>query len=108
MVLSNSPDEGIYERNETNKGNKFGSSGGNKSKQKNASKGQGGREITKNSWKSKEKTEIGEHVLNRPPKQPEGKGAGDIDTTTTITRVTTSTFENTSQTTTTKEGNNQD
>ena len=88
MASSNYPDGDINEQNVTNESNKFGSSGGNKSKQNNASKGQGGREITKNSWKSKEKTEIGEHVLNRPPKKPEGKEAGDIDTTTTITRVT--------------------
>ena len=47
MVLSNSPDEGIYERNETNKGNKFGSSGGNKSKEEKASKGEEGRKISK-------------------------------------------------------------
>ena len=48
-VVPKYPNKEIYERIETNKSNKFSSSGENKSEEEEASKGQESREITTNS-----------------------------------------------------------
>ena len=58
-VVSNSPNEEIHERIETNESNKFSSSGGNKSEEEKAPKGQEGRENNQNRWISNDKTKRG-------------------------------------------------
>ena len=65
-VFSNSLNEHIRKRIETNKGNNFCNSGRNKSEEEKASKGKDSQEINKNSWSSRSKKESGEYVLNRP------------------------------------------
>ena len=72
-VVSNSPDEEIYERIKTNESNKFSISGENKSEEERTSKGQEGSEIKTSSWSSNDKTKGSEYVLSRPPKKPGGK-----------------------------------
>ena len=96
-VVSNYPNKEIHERIETNESNKFSSCGGNNSEEEKASKGWEGREINQHSWSSRDKTESGEYVLNRPPKKPGGEGAYDSNTAKTITDVTTSTSEKSNQ-----------
>ena len=97
-LLSNSPGVDINRQIETNGGNTFDSSGGNKTVEQKVSKCQEGREINKNSWSSRDKTKSGEYVLNQPPKKPGDKEAYDINTATTVTCVTASTSEKSSQT----------
>ena len=70
------------------------SSGENESEEERPSKDQEGSEIKTNSWGSHDKTKSGEYVLSRPPKKPGGKEADEFDTTTTVSCVTTLTFEN--------------
>ena len=83
VVPSHSNQE-IYKQIETNKSNKFSSSGDSKSEEEETSKGQESREINTNSLNSIDKTKGGEYVLNWRPKKP---GGGEMYTKNTATNI---------------------
>ena len=92
-------DEDIHDKSGTNECNKIGRSGGDLIKEEEkALTGQEDKEINKNSLSSKDKVGSGVYVPSRPPKNPGGKEVDEVDTATNMSRASTITFDNTTQT----------
>ena len=92
-------DKDIHDKIGTNECNKFGKHGGDVSKEEEkASSGREDREVVKNSWSSKDKVESGEYMLSKPPEKPGRKEVDMVDITSSMSRVSATTFENITQT----------